>query len=130
MSEVKAILVEKISQLIIYSRDAVISRAWSYPLIGISYFAWHPNLYRAVAPTLLKALTASVGITFGLALFTYLPQMAFCALFSGIFAPIAAGVMVLGEAYVLIWFIGKPVMMTRLQDKLCTCQFAPSLRVG
>lgn len=119
MSEAKAILVNKLSQLTINSRDAVLSRAWTYPLLGISYFVSHPNLYRAVTPTLLKALTTSVGITLGLFFFTYLPQMAICALFSGMFAPIVAGVMVLGEAYVLIWFIGKPMMMMRVQDKLC-----------
>ncbi|KAF9452823.1 hypothetical protein P691DRAFT_771934 [Macrolepiota fuliginosa MF-IS2] len=118
MSQVGAFVIEKLWQLTVDSRDALFSWAWFYPLLGISYFASHPNLYEAVLPTLLKCLVASVGVTFGLIFFTYLPQVVFCASFSGIFAPIAAAVMVLGEAYVIIWIIGKPLMMNRVQDRL------------
>ncbi|KAF5358522.1 hypothetical protein D9756_001759 [Leucocoprinus leucothites] len=99
-------------------RDAFVSKAWLYPLLGISYFTTHPSLYQSVAPALVKALTVSAGVTFGLVFFTYLPQMAFCALFSGIFSPLTAAVMVLGEAYILVWVIGRPLMLAKVQDRL------------
>lgn len=120
MAQLQAAFVEKLSQLAIDCRDAVVSKTWVYPLLGISYFATHSNLYKPVLPALLKALVGSTAIVFGLIFFTYIPQMAFCALFSGIFAPIAAAVMVLGEAYLLIWVIGRPVMLAKVQDRLCT----------
>jgi hypothetical protein len=116
----RAIVVERLSELGVDCRDAVFSRTWAYPLLGISYFATHPNLYEPVVPVLVKSLVFSVGIVVGLILFTYAPQMAFCAMFTGFFAPIVAAVMVLGEAYVLIWIIGKPLMMAKAQDRLCT----------
>lgn len=120
MSQILAAIVEKVSHLVVDMRNAFLSRAWFYPLLGISYFASHPRLYESVVPTLLKSLMASAAITFGLIFFTYLPQMFFCALFSGFFAPIAAALMVLGEAYVLIWVIGRPLMLAKAQDRLCT----------
>jgi hypothetical protein len=119
MSQIQDALVERLSRLVIDCRDAVLSKTWFYPLLGISYFASHPNLYQSVAPALTKAITVSAAATFGLIFFTYLPQMAFCALFSGIFAPLAAAVMVLGEAYILVWVIGRPLMLAKVQDRIC-----------
>lgn len=103
----KSILAEKLDETVTISRDAITSGGWSYPFLGILYFASHPSLYRAVAPVLIKCLVASLGITGGLFIFTYLPQVAFCALFSGPFAFITAAVMVLGEAYAIILVVSK-----------------------
>jgi hypothetical protein len=123
MSQIQDAFVERLSRLAIDCRDAFLSRTWFYPLLGISYFASHPNLNQTVGPSLVKALAVSVAITFGLIFFTYLPQMAFCALFSGILAPLTAAVMVLGEAYLLVWVIGRPLMLARVQDRLCMILF-------
>lgn len=120
MAQTRAIVVERLSELAVDCRDAVLSRTWAYPLLGISYFATHPNLYEPVVPVLARSLAISVGIVAGLMVFTYAPQVAICVMFSGFLAPIVAGVMVLGEAYVLIWVIGRPMMMAKAQDRLCT----------
>jgi hypothetical protein len=101
------------------SRDAFLSQAWIYPLLGISYLLSHPKLYNALAPVVLKALLTSLGITTAMFFFTYLPQLAFCAIFSGPFAFPAAAVMVLGESYVLITFVSKIFFLNAAQDKLC-----------
>ncbi|KXN90468.1 Regulator of rDNA transcription protein 8 [Leucoagaricus sp. SymC.cos] len=118
MSQIQDALVERLSRLVVDCRDAVLAKTWLYPLLGIYYFVANPSLYQSVAPALLKALAVSAGITFGLIFFTYMPQMAFCALFSGIFAPLTAAVMVLAEAYILVWMVGRPLMLPRVQDRL------------
>lgn len=51
--------------------------------------------------------------------FTYLPQVAFCALFSGPLAFVAAAAMVLGESYALISVFSKAFFLTRAQDNIC-----------
>jgi len=99
-------------------RDAVLSGAWWYPLHGMLYFISHPSLYRSVAPTLGKALVTSVVITGTLFFFTYLPQVAFCALFSGPFALATAALMVLGESYVLITIVSKAFFLGQAQDRI------------
>ncbi|TFK42803.1 hypothetical protein BDQ12DRAFT_597801 [Crucibulum laeve] len=114
----KSIIAEKLTETAVISRDAVLSRGWSYPLLGITYFISHPSLYRAVAPTLVKALATSVGITMGLFFFTYLPQVAFCALFSGPFAFFTAALMVFSEAYVLITMVSKAFFLSAAQDRI------------
>lgn len=116
----KSILVEKLTEIASISRDAVLSRGWSYPILGIWYFVGHPSLYRSVAPVILKALLASIGITAALFIFTYLPQVAFCALFSGPFAFLTAALMVLGESYAVITFASKVFFFGQAQDTICT----------
>lgn len=102
------------------SRDAFLSKAWFYPFFGISYLASHPKVYEAVTPVLIKALITSLCITTAMFFFTYLPQLAFCVLFSGPFAFAAAALMVLGESYVLVAFVSKLFFLNAAQDGLCS----------
>jgi hypothetical protein len=102
------------------SRDAFLSQAWMYPLLGIYYLGSRPALYNAVAPVVIKTLITSLAITAGMFTFTYLPQLAFCAVFSGPLAFASAAVMVLGESYVLIAFVSKLFFLNAAQDRLCT----------
>ncbi|KAF9001978.1 hypothetical protein BDQ17DRAFT_1243764 [Cyathus striatus] len=111
-------LTELVTETATVSRDAILSIAWKYPLTGIVYFISRPSLYKAVAPTLVKVLLASLVITAALFFFTYLPQVAFCALFSGPFAFFTAALMVLGESYALITVFSKAFLLTSAQDKL------------
>jgi hypothetical protein len=101
------------------SRDAFLSQAWIYPLLGISYLVSHPKLYDTLAPVVIKALVTSLGITTAMFFFTYLPQLAFCAVFSGPLAFAAAAVMVLSESYVLVTFVSKVFFLNAAQDRLC-----------
>jgi hypothetical protein len=89
-----------------------------YPLLGIYYLGSHPALYNAVAPVVIKTLITSLAITAGMFTFTYLPQLAFCAVFSGPLAFASAAVMVLGESYVLIAFVSKLFFLNAAQDRL------------
>jgi hypothetical protein len=85
----------------------------------VLYFLTYPQLYRAIAPTLARSLVSSLAILVGMFTFTFLPQAAFCALFSGAFGLAAAVPLVLGESYVLVALVGKLFFVERAQDDIC-----------
>ncbi|KAH8833504.1 hypothetical protein DL96DRAFT_1577243 [Flagelloscypha sp. PMI_526] len=110
---------QQLSALAVQSKTGLLSGAWLYPLSGIVYIVTHPALAHVITPVLLKCLALSTGITLGMFFFTYLPQVAFCALFSGpVLAWPAAALMVLGESYALILFFTKTLYLDRAQALL------------
>ncbi|KAF4615072.1 hypothetical protein D9613_002851 [Agrocybe pediades] len=118
MDSLKSTLSNHILEAASLSRDAALSNAWSYPILGITYLISHPSLYKSVAPVLFKAVATSVGITAALFFFTYLPQVAFCALFSGPFAFLTAALMVFGEAYAIVSVVSKAFFLNAAQDRI------------
>ncbi|KAJ6500375.1 hypothetical protein C8R45DRAFT_820129 [Mycena sanguinolenta] len=110
-------------EILTVSRDAVVSGGWWYPLQGVYYFLSHASLYRAILPTILKTLFTALGITAALFTFTYLPQVAFCAVFSGPFAFATAALLVLGESYAVITFVSKVFFLGRAQDQIFNAVF-------
>ncbi|KAG7086732.1 hypothetical protein E1B28_002665 [Marasmius oreades] len=100
------------------SQQALVSGAWLYPVHGVIYFVSHPSIYRSAAPIVGKCVLISLGITAGMFIFTYLPQLAFCAIFSGPLAFIPAAVMVFGESYALSSLVAKTFLLGALQDKI------------
>ncbi|TEB36037.1 hypothetical protein FA13DRAFT_1902342 [Coprinellus micaceus] len=108
----------ELSQAISLTNEAIFSGAWYYPLLGVHYVASHPTLYKAVYPILTKALITSVGITGALFFFTWLPQLALCAVLTGPLAFIPATLMVLAESYLLVIFISRAFFLSEAQDKI------------
>ncbi|CAK5279401.1 unnamed protein product [Mycena citricolor] len=98
--------------------DVIASGGWWYPLDGIVYCLSHSSLYQAMFPVVWKITTTAALITVGMFTFTYLPQLAFCAIFTGPLAFIPAALMVLGETYVVIMFVSKTFYLNRAQDQL------------
>ncbi|KAL8907410.1 MAG: hypothetical protein Q9171_005875 [Xanthocarpia ochracea] len=73
--------------------------SWLYPLKGIIYFARHPFLYPLLRRRFLPAFLLSIFVLVNLFLWTYLPQVAFLAIFHGRrLAFLNATFLVLGEA--------------------------------
>ncbi|KAF9257810.1 hypothetical protein L218DRAFT_975109 [Marasmius fiardii PR-910] len=101
------------------SQQALFSGAWIYPVHGVLYLATHPSIYHSVVPVVGKCLVVSLGITAGMFVFTYIPQLAFCAIFSGPLAFFPAAVMVLGESYVLSTVVTRTFFLGAIQDKIC-----------
>ncbi|KAF7338583.1 hypothetical protein MVEN_02084600 [Mycena venus] len=118
-----ATLEQELLEIGTVSRDAVLSGGWWYPLQGIWYFVSHASLYRAILPVIFKLSLTALAITAALFTFTYLPQVAFCALFSGPFAFATAALLVLGEAYAVIMFVSKVFFLARAQDQLFNAVF-------
>ncbi|KAJ7349346.1 hypothetical protein DFH08DRAFT_865189 [Mycena albidolilacea] len=122
-TRIVATLEREALEILTVSRDAVLSGGWWYPLQGVWYLLSHASLYRAIFPVILKILLTALGITAALFTFTYLPQVAFCALFSGPFAFATAALLVLGEAYAVIMFVSKAFFLGRAQDQLFNAVF-------
>ncbi|BEJ15391.1 hypothetical protein CspHIS471_0411580 [Cutaneotrichosporon sp. HIS471] len=98
--------------------DAVTSGAWAYPLRGALYILTHPTLIGPVLPLLLRALLTSAGVVAACFFFLYLPQVAWLALFTGPLAFMGAIPLVLGEAYIILMFLGKSFLLGQLHVDL------------
>ncbi|CAO1602936.1 hypothetical protein XANCAGTX0491_006532 [Xanthoria calcicola] len=80
--------------------------SWLYPLKGIIYFARHPFLYPLLRARLLPCILLSAFVLTNLFLWTYLPQVAFLAIFHGRhLAFLNATFLVLGEAAAITAFL-------------------------
>lgn len=93
------------------AKDAVVSGAWAYPVLGIYYLLAHPSLLSPLLPTIAKGIVMSIGVVAGMFGLTYLPQVAVLAFISGPLAFVAAVPLVLGEAYVVINFLTKTFLL-------------------
>ncbi|KAM5468871.1 hypothetical protein MauCBS54593_004866 [Microsporum audouinii] len=78
------------------------SATWLYPLQGIVYFIFHPFLWPLFRSRLLPITLLSLFIYTILFVFTYLPQVAFLAIFHGPGAWFNGAVMVLGEGAAIV----------------------------
>ena len=70
---------------------------WLLPLVGIHYFARHRFLWPLMRSRLLPCILLSAFVFITLFLFTYLPQVAFLAIFHSKGAWLNATFLVLGE---------------------------------
>ncbi|KAJ7702434.1 hypothetical protein B0H17DRAFT_1044327 [Mycena rosella] len=118
VTRLTAALEQQALEVLSVSRDAVLSGGWWYPIQGILYFLSHTSLSASILPVILKLCITGVGITAAMFAFTYLPQVAFCALFSGPFAFATAALLVLGESYAVILFASKAFFLGSAQDQL------------
>lgn len=89
-----------LSRLLSRLRRAAV--AASYPILGIQYFLCHREFWPLFAGRLLPLSVMSLIVYFILFTFTFLPQLAFLAIFHGKAAWLNAVVLVLGEGLVII----------------------------
>ncbi|KAI9017213.1 hypothetical protein BC832DRAFT_543935 [Gaertneriomyces semiglobifer] len=92
---------------------------WVWPINGIFYFFSHPELYRPLGPTLMKAVGTSVAITIGMFVFTFIPQAAGLSMFLSPFlgVPITF-ILVLVETYIIVTLAIKELYIDPLQSQL------------
>ncbi|TFK85674.1 hypothetical protein K466DRAFT_600976 [Polyporus arcularius HHB13444] len=91
--------------------QAAASLSWLWPIRGIMFSATHPQILLSVRHALVKSLAASAGIFAILAFFTYLPQMAILAIFTGPLAPIIALIVVGAESILIISLFGRALFL-------------------
>ncbi|KAI0364346.1 hypothetical protein BV20DRAFT_956397 [Pilatotrama ljubarskyi] len=91
--------------------QAIASLAWLWPVRGILFSLSHPQIILSVRQALLKSLLSSALIFAFLAFFTYLPQMALLALFTGPLAPLVALLLVGAESLLLLSFLARPLFL-------------------
>ncbi|TAQ85372.1 hypothetical protein B7494_g6305 [Chlorociboria aeruginascens] len=80
---------------------SVVSASWLYPFKGIYYFCRHPAYYPLFGRRLIPLTITSIVVLGLLFTFTYLPQVAFLAIFHGPTAWFNAAFLVLGEGQVV-----------------------------
>ncbi|KAI0832107.1 hypothetical protein BC628DRAFT_1415565 [Trametes gibbosa] len=91
--------------------EAVASLAWLWPVRGLLFSITHPSIILSVRKALLKSLITSAVIFAVLAFFTYVPQMAILAIFTGPLAPLIALVVVGAESLLLISFLARALFL-------------------
>jgi len=80
----------------------VVSASWLYPFKGIYYFCTHRAYYPLFGRHLIPLTVTSIVVLGLLFTFTYLPQVAFLAIFHGHLAWFNAAFLVLGEGQALV----------------------------
>jgi hypothetical protein len=89
----------------------VVSSSWLYPFKGIWYFCAHREFWPLWGRRLVPLTLISIVILGLLFTFTYLPQVAFLALFQGPGAWVNAVFLVLGEGQVAIALLFEAMLV-------------------
>jgi hypothetical protein len=89
----------------------VVGASWLYPFKGIYYFCTHPAYYTLFGRRLVPLTITSIIVLSLLFAFTYLPQVAFLALFHGRLAWFNAVFLVLGEGQVVIALLFEALLV-------------------
>ncbi|RDW68094.1 hypothetical protein BP6252_09490 [Coleophoma cylindrospora] len=90
---------------------SVVSASWLYPFKGIYYFLAHPSFYPLFGRRLIPLTVTSIVVLGLLFTFTYLPQVAFLAIFHGPTAWVNAAFLVLGEGQVVIALLFEALLV-------------------
>ncbi|KAL5531566.1 hypothetical protein ACEPAG_4443 [Sanghuangporus baumii] len=94
------------------SKQALYSRTYLYPPLGVLYFVRRPSLWPPLLSRILPCLLLSVGVVVPMFFFTYLPQAAVLSFTDGPFAgPITAAALVLSESSVIINAIARSFLL-------------------
>jgi hypothetical protein len=89
----------------------VVGASWLYPFKGMYYFCAHPAYYRLFGRRLVPLTITSIIVLGLLFTFTYLPQVAFLAIFHGRLAWFNAAFLVLGEGQVVIALLFEALLV-------------------
>lgn len=96
----------------------VVSAPALYPFKGIAYFLGHHEYYPLLQRRLIPLTVTSIVLTL-LFVFTYLPQVAFLAIFHGPGAWVNAAFLVLGEGQLVIALLFEAFLV----DETCVDVF-------
>ncbi|KAF8574035.1 hypothetical protein K439DRAFT_1665588 [Ramaria rubella] len=92
-------------------REAIASRTYFYPPLGVIYLISHQSLYPPVASRILPCVLLTIGVTFPMFLLTYLPQAAILTLVNGPLGPINAIALVLSESTTIVNMLAKAFLL-------------------
>jgi hypothetical protein len=106
----------------------VVSSSWLYPFKGIWYFCAHREFWPLWGRRLVPLTVTSIVILVLLFTFTYLPQVAFLALFHGPGAWVNAMILVLGEGQVVIALLFEAMLVDEtLVNVFDVCPIMPPM---
>ncbi|KAF8855408.1 hypothetical protein BDZ45DRAFT_804963 [Acephala macrosclerotiorum] len=101
----------------------IVSTSWLYPFKGIWYFLTHREFWPLFQRRLIPLTILSIVVLGFLFTFTYLPQVAFLAIFQGHTAFFNAAILLLGEAQIIIALIYEAFLI----DETCVDIFDATL---
>jgi len=111
MSSFQSKLSERASHVATLSKDAVTSRTYLYPPLGVVYLLRHPLLWAPIATRLLSCALLSIGVLTLMFLLTYLPQAAVLTMINGPLGPTNAAFLVLSESTFLTTVLAKAFVL-------------------
>lgn len=91
----------------VYVSDAAKSRAYTYPIKGIFYFASHPAIWKPLMKQILPMVGVSIGVVSFMFFFTYIPQVSVLVFVNGPLAVFTTVLLVLNESSTIINIIAK-----------------------
>ncbi|KAE8444647.1 hypothetical protein EG329_014395 [Mollisiaceae sp. DMI_Dod_QoI] len=101
----------------------IVSTSWLYPFKGVWYFTTHREFWPLFQRRLIPLTILSIVVLGFLFTFTYLPQVAFLAIFHGPAAFFNAAILVLGEGQVIIALLFEAFLI----DETCVDVFDATL---
>lgn len=107
----QAIMPDARTHVVLRPIKNVVSSSWLYPFKGIWYFCAHREYWPLWGRRLIPLTVTSIVILGILFTFTYLPQVAFLALFHGHLAWFNAVFLVLGEAQIVIALLFEALLV-------------------
>ncbi|KAF8516049.1 hypothetical protein JB92DRAFT_2912199 [Gautieria morchelliformis] len=111
MSSVKEYFRTRFLYILQVSREAIFSRAYLYPVLGVSYLFSHTSLYPALYSRVPPCMLLAVGVTVPMFFLTYFPQAAVLTLVNGPLGPISAIALVLSESATIVTFIARAFLL-------------------
>lgn len=117
MSDIKGEFKNQAQKAADIGRDAVLSRAWLYPLQGIYYAASHPSVQDPIKAQVFPRLALSVAVLVVLFATVYVPQSLFLSLFSGPLGFVSGVPLILSESTILINLL-SPFLIEDKRDLL------------
>ncbi|KAH8116330.1 hypothetical protein DFH11DRAFT_1852999 [Phellopilus nigrolimitatus] len=108
------------------SKQAVLSRTYLYPPLGVLYLARHPPLWPPVLARILPCLALSLAVLVPMFVFTYIPQAAVLSIMNGPVGPVSAAALVCSESSVIINALARAFLLDRalcdLFDATLVCE--------
>lgn len=108
------------------SKEAVLSRSYLYPPLGVLYFLRHASLWSPVLNRILPCLLLSVGVLVPMFVFTYLPQAGILSLVNGPIGAVNAAALVLSESSFIINYVARTFLLEQalvdLFDATLVCE--------
>ena len=126
MSSATDIVRERALHATTVSKQAVLSRSYLYPPLGVLYFLRHPSLWPPVLNRILPSLLLSVAVLVPMFLFTYIPQAGILSLVNGPIGAINAAALVLSESSFIINRLSRAFLLDQalldLFDATLVCE--------
>ncbi|TDL23745.1 hypothetical protein BD410DRAFT_897353 [Rickenella mellea] len=92
-------------------KDAVMSKSYLYPPMGIMYFVSHASIWPPLIHRIIPMTLLSIGVIIPMFIFTYFPQAAILTLMNGPLGPINAIALVLSESTFVIVLLAKAFIL-------------------